>query len=266
MIVFRKLFRSARVVLLFAFGMAELAIRRPRTRQQRAAWLTAFCRRLLRAAHIDCRTEGPVPQGGAVISNHLSYTDILLHASMRPCVFVSKAELRKTPVLGWISMMAGTVYVERGAGGSAEKAAQGMAKGFRDGLPIVFFPEGTTGVGDEVVMPFRSGLLSQAMAAGQPVTPGFIHYELSEEDRRRGQTTRDAVHWGPQTLPAHLWNLVGLEAIHARVRFAGQPIAFSEAALSDRKVAAEEARQAVAALAEAAPESNVDLPETYQRT
>lgn len=248
-IFFRKLFRLAHVAWVIFSGIVALLIRRPRTRPQRAQWLSQLCRRVTAAAQITWSVEGPIPTHGGVITNHLSYTDILIHAAMRPCVFVSKAELRQTPVLGWISFMAGTQYVERGAGGQAEKAAEGMAKGFRDGLPIVFFPEGTTGVGDEPVMPFRSGLLAQTLEAGQPIFPGFIHYEIAPEDLARGKSTRNDVHWGPQTLPAHIWNLVGLKSLHASVRFAAEPVAFTPEAFSDRKIAAEEAREAVLRLA-----------------
>jgi 1-acyl-sn-glycerol-3-phosphate acyltransferase len=200
----RRTYRILSVVFVFAYSIAEVMIQRPKTRAARAAWLSKIGNRLLRTQDITFTTIGPVPMHGAVITNHLTYVDILIHAAMRPCVFVSKIELRKTPVLGWVSMMAGTVYVARGAGGSAAKAAEGMAQGFHDGLPVVFFPEGTTGVGDEPVMAMRSGLLSQAIAAGQPIVPGFIHYDLNADDLARGKTTRDDVHWGPQTLWQHI--------------------------------------------------------------
>ncbi len=120
------------------------------------------------------------------------------------------------PLIGWISMMAGTVYVTRGGGGSAEKAAEVMAKGFRDGLPVVFFPEGGTFVGDEPAMPFHSGLLAQTLEAGAPVTAGFIHYELSAEDVAEGKTPRNDVHWGHQSLVGHLWNFLGLHGLRPR--------------------------------------------------
>jgi 1-acyl-sn-glycerol-3-phosphate acyltransferase len=245
----RKVYRILTVAAVFAFSILEVLIKRPKTRAARSAWLSEIGNRLLRTQDITFSTVGPVPMHGAVITNHLTYVDILIHAAMRPCVFVSKIELRSTPVLGWVSMMAGTVYVARGAGGSAAKAAQGMAQGFADGLPVVFFPEGTTGVGDEPVLPMRSGLLSQAIAAGQPVYPGFIHYDLSAYDLAHGKTTRDDVHWGPQTLWQHMWNFVGLHGIHGTVTFAEHPIAFSPEAIANRKIAAEEARVAVAALA-----------------
>jgi lyso-ornithine lipid O-acyltransferase len=246
---FRRIYRILTVVLVFAYSTVEVLIQRPSTRAQRAAWLSKIGNRLLRTQDITYTTAGPVPSHGAVISNHLTYVDILLHAAIRPCVFVSKIELRKTPVLGWISFMAGTIYVARGAGGSAAKAAEGMAKGFRDGLPVVFFPEGTTGVGDVPALSFRSGLLAQSMAVGEPVTAGFIHYDLNARDLARGKTTRDDVHWGPETLWQHIWNFVDLHGIHATIRFAPEPIAFTEAALDNRKIAGEEARAAVIALA-----------------
>jgi 1-acyl-sn-glycerol-3-phosphate acyltransferase len=240
-----QLWRAVKVVCVFAAQLTKVVVTRPHTRPERAAWLTGFCRTALRAVGMSYATEGHVPLEGAVITNHLSYMDIVVHAAIHPCVFVSAIETRRMPVIGWISMMAGTVYVERGAGGSAEKAAEVMAKGFRDGLPVVFFPEGGTFVGDEPVMPFRSGLLAEVLDAGVPVTAGFIRYELSAEDLARGKTARNDVHWGHQSLVGHLWNFMGLSGLKATVRFADEPIAFSAAAYEDRKVAAVEAREAV---------------------
>ena len=247
---FYQMWRLTKVVAHFAYAAVELMIKRPQSRPERAAWLSTFCRRVLRAMAVSYATEGPVPMEGAVITNHLTYVDIIVHAAIRPCVFVSKIEVRKMPLLGWMSMMAGTVYVERGAGGSAQAAAVTMAKGFRDGLPVVFFPEGTTGVGDVPVMPFRSGLLAQALAAEAPVTPGFLRYALDPKDVARGKTVRDDVAWGSQSFVAHIWNFMGLGQVHATAQFADEPIAFSPAARKDRKAAAFEAREAVLAVAE----------------
>ncbi len=245
---FYTLWRAAKLGWVFVVQLTKVVVMRPRTRPERAAWLSGFCRAGVRAVGMSCVTEGRVPMEGAVITNHLSYVDIVVHAAIRPCVFVSAIETRRMPLIGWISMMAGTVYVERGAGGSAEKAAEVMAKGFRDGLPVVFFPEGGTFVGDEPVMPFKSGLLAEALEAGAPVTAGFIRYELSAEDVARGKTARNDVHWGHQPLVRHLWNFLGLHGLKAEVRFADEPIAFSAAACEDRKVAAAEAQEAVLAI------------------
>ena len=250
MLFLRKSLRAGRVVWAFAVSLGELLVRRPQTRPARAAWLTGLCRRVLRAANIAWTANGTIPVQGAVISNHLTYVDIMIHAALRPCVFVSAIETRRLPLLGWMSMMAGTVYVVRGAGGSAAKAASGMAEGFQDGLPVVFFPEGGTGVGDVPLLPLHSGLLAAAIQAGAPVTPGYVRYKLGTQDLTAGKTTRDDVHWGKQTLPAHLWNLFGLEGLQGSITFAPAPIPFSPAALADRKIAAVETRAALLALAQ----------------
>ena len=245
----RRIYRVLALAAVFAYSIAEVLIQRPRTRALRAAWLSRIGNRLLRTQDITFTTLGPIPTHGAVITNHLTYVDVIIHAAIRPCVFISKIELRKTPVFGWVSMMAGTIYLNRRLGRSATKAGEGMAKGFRDGLPVVFFPEGTTSVGDQPTLPFHNGLLSMALAADQPITAGFIHYDLTARDIARGKTARDDVHWGTQTLWQHLWNFADLHGVHGTIHFAPQPIAFSDAALLNRKIAVVEARAAVLALA-----------------
>ena len=250
MLLLRKLKKGSKIVWAFATSLTALVLTRPQTRRARAEWLSHFCRKVLRVADVSYASHGRVPAEGAVISNHLSYLDILLHAALRPCVFVSAIETRRMPLIGWISMMAGTLYVTRGAGGSAAQAAGGMAEGFRDGLPVVFFPEGATGVGDVPLLPLHSGLLANVLEAKAPVTAGFIRYFLSPEDVAAGRSSREDVAWGKQTLPAHLWNLIGLHPLRAEITFAPTPVPFTEEAFSDRKIAAEEARIAILALAE----------------
>ncbi len=250
MLSFRRLVRGAKVVWTFAYSLAELVLARPKTRRDRAQWLSVFCRRVLRTVDVTWTTTGRIPEGGAMITNHLSYVDILIHAALRPCVFVSAIETRRMPLIGWISMMAGTVYVVRGAGGSAAQAAGGMTEGFRDGLPVVFFPEGGTGVGDVPLLPLHSGLLANALAAKAPVTPGFLRYALSPQDMARGCSVRNDVAWGKQTLPTHLWNLLGLQGFRAKLHFADGPIRFTPDAQQNRKLAAEQAREAMLKLAQ----------------
>jgi 1-acyl-sn-glycerol-3-phosphate acyltransferase len=94
----------------------------------------------------------------------------------------------------------------------------------------------------------RSGLLAQAIAAEEPITAGFIHYDLLPQDLARGKSTRNDVHWGTETLWQHIWNFVDLHGIHATIHFADAPIAFTDAAIHNRKIAAVEAAAAVEAL------------------
>ena len=247
--------RAIKLIGYFAEAAGELIVDRPETRQQRADWLHQFCARALKGMGITVSVHGRFPARGSVISNHLSYLDIVVLASLHRCVFVSKAEIAKMPVLGWMTTNAGTVFVERGRGGSAMKASSAMQQAMDDGLPVVFFPEGTTTNG-EAMKKFHSGLLGQALLANAPITPAFLRYSLVETHKTGkndpGVSVSEDVCWGDKPMLEHIWVFLGLRGVHAEVRFGSAPIAFSSAARF-RKAAAVEAEAAVAALGGGVP-------------
>jgi 1-acyl-sn-glycerol-3-phosphate acyltransferase len=232
---------------MFVVAGTELVVKRPATREQRADWLHRFCARGIRGMGIEIRVEGEFPERGAVISNHLSYLDIVVFASLHPCVFVSKEEVRRWPVVGWMTTMSGTVYVARGHGGSAMRARKGMQAALDAGLPVVFFPEGTTSNGSQLLK-FHSGLLSQVIAGGAPVTAAYLSYSFAEDNGQDVSVADDVSFWGDRNMLAHIFKFLGLRGVRAEVRFAEEPIAFSSDGLH-RKMAAVEARSAVEALA-----------------
>jgi 1-acyl-sn-glycerol-3-phosphate acyltransferase len=120
-----------------------------------------------------------------------------------------------------------------------------MKEAMDDGLPVVFFPEGTTSNGRKLLK-FHSGLLGQALAAKAPMTAAFLRYSLTEENDP-GVTVAEDVCWGDKSLFQHVFGLLGLRGVHAEVRFAAAPIRFSRDSLH-RKAASIEAQAAVAAL------------------
>src|SRR5512143_251664 len=67
---------------------------------ERAEWLTQSCRGVLASVGATVSAEGSMPPHGLIVSNHLSYLDILCYSSIAPCVFVSKSEVRGWPVFG----------------------------------------------------------------------------------------------------------------------------------------------------------------------
>lgn len=246
MAITRSLLRGAKLAGYFVrFGL-ELFLRRPQSRAARADWLHRFCATAIRGLGVQVSVEGPFPPRCAVISNHLSYLDIIVFAAVHPCVFCSKSEIEAWPLIGWMTTMSGTVYVERGRGGSALNARGGMQAAADATLPVVFFPEGTTTNGD-ALLPFHSGLLAQAMAVEEPITAASIWYTLEQENDPAISVADDVCFWGETPMLPHIFRFLGLRGVHARVRFAPRPIAFSTLPLH-RKLAAVEARKAVLAL------------------
>src|SRR5690242_3777979 len=47
------------------------------------------------------------------ISNHISFIDILVLGASIPGFFVSKSEVAKWPLFGWVASLSGTVFVNR---------------------------------------------------------------------------------------------------------------------------------------------------------
>jgi 1-acyl-sn-glycerol-3-phosphate acyltransferase len=222
-------------------------MKRPATPELRAEWLHRFATMLLSAMDVAWRVEGTFPERGVIVSNHMGYLDIMVFAAEHRCVFVSKAELAQVPLLGWMTTMAGTVYVARGSGGSAIRAKSGLEAAAEAGLPIVIFAEGTTSDGSGI-LPFRSGALAQVLEAGQSVTAAHVSYRLTEDNGPGVSVENDVAFWGDDAyLFRHMFGLLALRGIEVTVRFAEKPIEFV-ATFHDRKQAAVEAREAVAEL------------------
>jgi len=254
----RSLLRTAKLALLLLFGAIALLLRRPRARAARAQWLHRFAAMLLRRLGIAVKQIGVYPQNGVVISNHMGYLDIMAFAALARCVFVSKSEIASWPLIGWMTTMSGTVYVQRGRGGSAERARRDLQAVAQENVPIVFFPEGTSSDGSSI-LPFRTGLLYDCIEAGQPITAACIRYRLTR-DNGPGATSH-LPYWDDTPIAKHIFRLLALRGIEIEIAFAPAPIAFSPAALADRQLAGLEAHAAVLALRDATQSGAAPLPQ-----
>jgi 1-acyl-sn-glycerol-3-phosphate acyltransferase len=102
-----------------------------------------------------------------LVSNHVSWLDILVLAGATGCAFVSKDELGH-PLIHWLADQNETVYVKRGHLKGAKDQAIAIAGALEGDMPIALFPEGTTGPGTHL-LPFRSTLLEAANFAAKDV-------------------------------------------------------------------------------------------------
>jgi lyso-ornithine lipid O-acyltransferase len=249
------------VTLLLAAGV-EWWVRRPKLGAEGAVWIHRWCRRIVSVLGFHCRIEGWVPRGGAVVSNHLSYLDILLYSSVRPFVMVAKTEVRGWPLMGWITSRAGTVYVERGGGPKSWPGVNAaMAEAYRGGLPVLFFPEGTTTDGAGV-LPFRRGLFHSVLNNWAPLRTAALRYSLETFAVNGGATVEeDVCWWGEMGFVSHVFRVLGLRGLSVEVRFGDEVLE-----RGDRFVLSETAQARVAAmyaeLGGAAPESFVEEDET----
>lgn len=192
---------------------------------------------LVRRLGITVCVEGPLPARGLIVSNHLSYLDILIFSSIVPCSFVSKREVKWWPGIGWAASLSGAVYIDRAHRSATQSVQPQIAAALARGTRLVLFPEGTSGDGSSV-LPFHSSLLQAAVANGAPITAAGITYELEKGDPRL-----DVCYWGEMTLVSHAVKLFRKGRVWARVRFSTNTRVYA-----DRKQASRELREEVRAL------------------
>ncbi len=222
------------VILLVAvaqafLGFAWLKVRtrfRP-SRAARAEWLHHACARALGYLGIETIPGGNIPSAGLVVCNHLSYLDILVLSAIHPCIFVSKAEVRRWPLFGPLAKLSGTIFVERERRTSSHQSTLEIEAALATDVPIILFPEGTSSDGSTVLR-FHSALFEPAVRLGATITPASIGYSVE-----RGSVAQDVCYWGEMTLVPHLLKLLSSGKIIAKVEFSGHSTIYP-----DRKQAA----------------------------
>ncbi len=231
---------SGALTILFLFPWLE-ADERERRVQRWALGLLAVLR--VRTV-IRGRPPTVRGQGALIVANHVSWLDIHLIHGILPARFISKAEVRGWPVIGWMAESAGTLFLERSRKSDAARMNTLMAGHLRDGDCLALFPEGTTTDGSHL-RPFYPSLFQPAVEAGALVWPALIRYLNAD-----ATPNPEAAYYGDMSLGTSLGKILRQPEIVAEITFLP---AIASAGLARREVArlAEAAMQA--ALAGAAP-------------
>ena len=110
-----------------------------------------------------------------VVSNHESFVDIVLISHLPwEMKWLSKREMFRIPIVGWMMTIAGDIGVWRGQRASGAQALRECADRLRKRVSVMIFPEGTRSTKDDL-LPFRDGAFRLAIAEGVPVLPLVVH-------------------------------------------------------------------------------------------
>ncbi|MEW6719627.1 MAG: lysophospholipid acyltransferase family protein [Thermodesulfobacteriota bacterium] len=208
--------------VLAATAWAFPAKQRPRYRSAYlGAWSRAMCAIL--GIRVDVIGELPKPGKRLVVSNHLGYADVPVLGSLLPGSFVSKSEVARWPLVGSLSRLAGTVFVDREERAACGDYVDEVRRRISGGGSVLVFPEGTSSRG-EGVLPFKA--VPFAAVAGVPdasVLP--VHIDVVEIDGEPAAgARRDAVCWhGDAEFVPHFLRLLALREVRFRV-VVGRPI------------------------------------------
>lgn len=241
---FRRLFRMTRLLLHLARGLWWARQRLPAEPPPRteAEWQTVrrWHRRALELAGIRLRVHGQRVDGPTLfVSNHISWLDIGVLLTVIDAGFVGKAELKDWPLLGFLIVRGGTIFIRRGARDAAANAAEEIARRLTRGDSAAIFPEGTTTPGGNAMRRFHPRLFEGARRTGARVQPIALVY-----DHPVAAFVNDESFW------THLWRVLGEPCIHVDAHL----LPAIETEGRDRRSIAAEAEAAVSRIVKSADE------------
>ena len=162
-----SLFTCLIMVIVLAVSRNQLAL---------ARILYMWRRCMIATLNLRVTQHGQLPDENCIVmSNHRSYTDILLHMVGVPVVFVAKASIRSWPIVGWAARMIGVIFVDRSSTKSRAKTRNDIRDRLRGGANILMYPEGTTHRGPEL-LEYRPGAFRVAAEEGFPIVACAIEY------------------------------------------------------------------------------------------
>ena len=243
----RTLRRIVRVLLLVSITavcyaalllVLLLFLPAPRLRRRgRNALYHLWARLCLRILGGRLVVEGTPPAAPFfLVTNHLSYVDILVLAALVDGFFIAKLEIRGWPLIGLLARTVGTLFVDRELRRDVVRVNKLIEGVLARGYGVVLFPEGTSTQGYEVAE-FRSPLLDYPARTGMLVHAAALSYRTPEGEV---PAHLGISWWGDAPLLPHARQLLGLASFEAFIRFSSRTVAGN-----DRKALAEAGRAAV---------------------
>jgi 1-acyl-sn-glycerol-3-phosphate acyltransferase len=161
-----------------------------------------------------------------LVSNHLSYMDIILLYTCLDCVFIAKQDMRRWPAIGFLAHAMSTIWVNRESRRDAVRVLHEIDRVVGNGDGVVLFPEGTTSAGDGM-LPLKAALLDWAARREYPVHCAVIRYQTAAE---LPPAHLAVSWWGDMRFGPHAVALARLPGFDAEVTFLPSPVRAAERA------------------------------------
>jgi 1-acyl-sn-glycerol-3-phosphate acyltransferase len=157
-----------------------------------------------------------------IVSNHMSWLDILVLSAISPVCFIAKHEIARWPLFGLLATVGRTLYIDRSKRHDVRAACAAIRERLASGECVILFPEGTSSDGNRL-LPFRSALIGAAdMDIGGepvPVQPVTIAY-TGVYGIPLGRVRRPIFAWhGNMPLLSHLLGVARVGPFEASLTF-----------------------------------------------
>jgi 1-acyl-sn-glycerol-3-phosphate acyltransferase len=223
-VIFRLLVLSLWTASVYVVWQPGMWMTRPwasRQLQWRTLIFRTWARGFANVLHMRVRVRGQRPQSPfLLVTNHLSYVDIILLASQLGCVFISRHDVERWPVIGHLTTKMGTIYIDRNARKDVVRVSEAIAAALGRGEGVTLFAEGTSTCGARV-LPFKTSLLEIAVRSRQPVHYGSLSYRTNGNEM---PAHLSVCWWGDMAFFAHVLNLLQVSHFEAEIVFGAETL------------------------------------------
>lgn len=186
---------------------------------------------------IKINAKGNPPQPPFfLVSNHLSYIDVVPLWLYLDTTFIAKSKVRSWPFFGLATRVLGVFFINRELKRDVHRMNQRISESISDEQGIVLFPEGTSTKGEKV-LPFNTSLLQFPAKSKIPVHYASISYTSYNSNRPARQYI---CWWGDMSFFSHFWELLKMPSFEANIQFGK-----SEITNDNRKELAQQLHEAV---------------------
>lgn len=202
---------------LYAVGLLASRLMRKRYEPWRNLFMRTWARGVAVIFNMKISTEGTPPAAPFfMVSNHLSYLDIIpLYLNLQ-CTFVAKKAVRNWPGLGFMVNAVGVIFVDRSRRGDVKRVNELLSKSINRYQGLIIFPEGTSS-GGEKVLPFHTSLLQYPATENIAVHTAAISYQTAEGD----EPARNSVCFfgARHSFPEHVFKLAQTKKVYCKIHF-----------------------------------------------
>ena len=214
------LYKLSLIILLFGYGLIiaggvfpslNLLCSASKAKSKSDALKTHWLKRFSAIVKLSITKEGELAEPGALlVSNHISWLDIIVIGQYLPAYFVAKSDILSWPIIGYLSKQGGTIFIRRGDKKNIKATTEKMVWVLKQNSNIIAFPEGTTTRGDEV-LGFHASLFQPALLTRSAIQPVALQYQ--------GLAKEHAPFIGDDDFIPHLIKILSLDKIEVRICF-----------------------------------------------
>lgn len=218
------LFYTFSTFTIYMVGYILVKLFRLSTEPWRNLFMRTWSFGMSKVLNLHIKTIGTPPKAPFfLVSNHLSYIDIVPLFLHLKCTFVAKKEVRSWPVLGFMVKSVGVIFIDRTRKRDITRVNEILSGSLNKHQGMIVFPEGTTSAGTRV-LPFRASLLQFPASTKIPVYYCALRYETDEDKGDKHAEESVCFYGAREPIHVHLFKMASNRRVDCTIRFGDEPV------------------------------------------